>query len=441
MLLTIIVFFIILSLLVFVHELGHFYVAGRFGVRSEEFGFGFPPRAFGIQILRGRQLKKIAETEKIDISLTEKVDNLSGETEVIAETIVDEKKEIDVVEPVKKYKFIRGGGEPKYSGDEIGLKKSTIYSINWIPLGGFVKIKGEDGDSEADQDSFASKKIWQRVSILLAGVSMNIVLAMFLISIGYMIGLPQLLDEKMPGAKISNRQIQVVEVIKDSPASQAGLKIGDIIQTIDNQSFKTSDELQNYVASKSGQKLAYAIKRGQDEIKLDLIPEKRVETGKGGIGIAIVETGLVKYNFFSAIWQGVKTTVLLTWAIIVSFFGLIKSLILGRGLGADLAGPVGIAALTGQVAQMGFVYVLQFAAMLSINLAIINAFPFPALDGGRVLFLIIEKIKGSPVKREVEGVIHNIGFALLMLLVLVVTFKDVAKYTDKFVALWQRIVN
>ena len=125
----------------------------------------------------------------------------------------------------------------------------------------------------------------------------------------------------------------------------------------------------------------------------------------------------------------------------MAFFNLIKGIFIGQGISANIAGPVGIAALTGQVARMGFIYIVQFTALLSINLAIINAFPFPALDGGRLLFLIIEKIKGSPVKREVETVIHNIGFALLMLLVLIVTFKDVSRFGDSFKLLWERLLG
>ncbi len=439
MFITILTFAIILSLLVFVHELGHFWVAGKLGVRAEEFGFGFPPRAFGIQILSGKRLKKIKETEKIDMAVT---DIQTGDNmEIIKETIVDTKQEIDEQVAYKKYKFIRGGEDPVYLPEEKDLDKSTIYSINWVPLGGFVKIKGEDGGSEDDQDSFAVKKIWQRCAILLAGVTMNILLAAFLISIGFMVGLPQALDDNMPGAKISHRQVQVVEIIKDSQAEKAGLKVGDIIMNINNKEFNGIDELQAYVAGQVGKKLDYKIKRGDEEITKQITPEKLADTGQGGIGIAIVESGIVRYNFFTAIWQGVKTTALLTWAIIVAFFELLKNLIMGHGAGADLAGPIGIAVLTGQVAHLGFVYILQFAAMLSINLAIINAFPFPALDGGRILFLIIEKIKGSPVKKEVEGIIHNIGFALLMILVVFVTFKDVARYSDKFINIWQRIIG
>jgi regulator of sigma E protease len=162
-------------------------------------------------------------------------------------------------------------------------------------------------------------------------------------------------------------------------------------------------------------------------------------TGKGGVGIALSETGIVRYPWYLAIWQGFKMTFILIWAIITAFYELIKGLIYGHGVSADLAGPVGIATITGEVARMGFVYLMQFTALLSINLAVINFFPFPALDGGRFLFLIIEKIKRAPVKRELENLIHNIGFALLMILVLVVTFRDVAKFSGAFSNIWNKL--
>jgi len=388
MFLTIISFIIVLSLLVFVHELGHFWTARRFGVKTEEFGFGFPPRIYGIYKDKNGQ-----------------------------------------------WKTVRGG---KKVEDVVG----TIYSVNWIPLGGFVKIKGENGEGENEKDSFVSRKIWQRASILSAGVIMNIFLAAVLISIGLMVGLPQALDNNISDkAVITDRKIQVAQVLPESPAETAGLKMADIIISINNQQFNTEEDLQNYVAGRSGQELNYKIKRGQKEINFNITPEIREDTNKGGVGIAIVATGLVKYPWYISIWEGFKTTIFLVWYIIVAFYELIKGLIFGQGVSADVAGPVGIAVFTGQVARMGFVYLMQFTALLSINLAIINFLPFPALDGGRVLFLIIEKIKGSPVKREIENVIHNVGFSLLMVLVLIVTFRDVARFGNLFRILWEKIAG
>ncbi|MCU0679418.1 MAG: RIP metalloprotease RseP [Planctomycetes bacterium] len=384
MLLTIVVFILILSLLVFVHELGHFWVARRFGLKPKEFGFGFPPRVWGI------------------------------------------------------YRSFGGGWKTATGRQEIKDAADTIYSVNLVPLGGFVNL-GEDEDGGGDPNHFRNKLPWQRAVILLAGVSMNLILAMFLISLGFMVGLPQVVEEADSRAIISNEQIQVIDVMDDTPARTAGLKMGDVIETIDGRSFGSVGELQSYVAARVGDPLIYVVKRGQETATYTITPQIMAETEEGGIGVGIVLTGLVRYPVYLAVVEGLKTTFIMVWAIIMAFFDLIKGIILGQGVSADLAGPVGIAALTGQVARMGFIYILQFAAILSINLAIINAFPFPALDGGRVLFLMIEKIKGSPVRREIEGLIHNVGFALLMLLVLLVTFRDITRFGDTFKLFWEKV--
>lgn len=384
--LTIIVFIIILSLLVFVHEVGHFVVARKLGVKAEEFGLGFPPRVFGFY------------------------KNTEG-----------------------KWRFVFGGKEAENAAD-------TVYSVNWIPLGGFVKIKGENGDN-SDPDSFINKKIWQRASILAAGVSMNMILAAALLSAGFMIGLPQALDGVNKKAEITDKRIQVLEVLPESPAAKSGLKFGDTIISVDNNEFTSNSELQSFVNGKVDQELEYKIKRGDEEKVFKVTPEIMKETGRGGIGIAITETGTVRYPWYMAIWEGVKTSVILTWLILAAFYELLKNLILGHGVTADIAGPVGIATMTGQAARMGLVYVIQFTALLSINLAIVNFLPIPALDGGRILFLIIEKIKRRPVRRELEALLHNIGFILLMALVALVTFRDVMKLGDKFKMIFEKIIN
>jgi len=386
MFLTIITFIIVLSLLVFVHELGHFMVARKFGLKPKEFGFGFPPRLWGIY------------------------KNKDG-----------------------RWKTVKGKREVKDAVD-------TIYSINWIPMGGFVNI-GEDEDGGDDPNHFANRPIWQRATILSAGVSMNVILAAILIIIGLMIGLPQVIEDIDSRAQVSDRRIQIVQVLPDSPAASAGIQLGDIIVSINDNQFDGYEGLQQFVDERTGQELSYKIKRGKEELVIQITPEIMEETGRGGIGIAITETGIVKYPWYLAISEGIKTTFFLIWAIIIAFYELIKGLIMGQGVNTQLAGPVGIAALTGQVARMGLIYVMQFTALLSINLAIINFAPFPALDGGRILFLFIEKIKGSPVKRELETAIHNIGFALLMLLVLIVTFRDITKFGDKFKILWEKIIG
>ncbi len=367
----------VLSVLVFVHELGHFVVARKFGLKPKEFGFGFPPRALG--------LYKDKEN---------------------------------------KWRIVRGNKEVTDASD-------TVYSINWLPLGGFVNLE-EDEDGGDDPNHFSNKKPWQRTTILLAGVSMNIVLAATLLSIGFMIGLPQNTADIAAGAKVTDRKIQIVEVAPDSPAKNADIKIGDIILSIDGNKFFKLEDVQDYVDKHTNEKLNYEILRSGQKINLQITPVKRPETGRGGIGVSISETGMVSYSFFAAIWEGVKTTFFLIWAILVAFYNLFKGLLMGAGVSGQVAGPVGIAVLTGQVARMGFVYILQFAAVLSINLAIINALPFPALDGGRVIFIIIEKLKGRPVSKKLEMIFHQIGFSLLMLLIIFITYKDIVKYSSGF---------
>jgi len=312
----------------------------------------------------------------------------------------------------------------------------TIYSMNWLPLGGFVNL-GEDDDLGGDEKvkndpkHFKNQKPWKRGIILTAGVLMNLILAAVFFSIGYMIGLPKVIDEVSPGARVSGKNIQIIQVLDNTPAKDAGLQMGDIISSVDDQVFEDYEELSVLAASSVDKELNYKVKRGDEELNLIIIPEPIFENDNiPGIGIAIAETGLVSYPWYQAIWEGIKTTIFLTWYIIVAFAILIKNLVMGQGAGVEIAGPVGIANMTGQMAQLGFVYILQFAAILSINLAIINYLPFPALDGGRVLFLIIEKLRGRPVSEKLETFMHNLGFILLMLVVIAVTFRDIMK-------LWQ----
>ena len=384
MFLTLIIFLIVLSLLVFVHEFGHFYTAQKCGIKAEEFGFGYPPRAFGV------------------------------------------------------YKKQDGRWHKVWGNKEIKDAKNTVYSINWIPLGGFVKIKGEDGQENSDQDNFNNHSIWQRALVISAGVIMNIVLAVVLVSVGFMIGLPHVIEDVNSHAIVKDQQVQVMQILPSS-AADGKLQEQDVIYKVNDKIIKNETDLQEINNTNIGQELNYVIKRDNQELDVKLTPQFIEETGKGGIGVAIVTTGMVKYPWYWAIWQGIKTTFLWLWLIILAFYEMIKGLIVGQGLPTNVAGPVGIASMTGQFAKMGFVYLLQFVSLLSLNLAILNFLPFPALDGGRIIFLIIEKLKGSPVKREVEAIIHNIGFTLLMILVVVITFKDVSKFSYVFKNLWNKI--
>lgn len=367
MLSTIIIFLAILGILIFVHEFGHFLAARRAGLRVDEFGFGFPPRIFGIR------------------------------------------------------------------------RRGTLYSINLIPLGGFVKIYGEDGRGRDDPKSFASRAVWQRSVIVVAGVVMNFVLAILLLSFGFKIGLPQVLSGQEKNVK--EKKIQIVSVAQNSPAKEAGLKIGDEILSLSGQKFEAIEEFKEATQKMAGSAVALKIKRAGVEKEIILTPRISPPKEEGAMGVALVQTGVVSYPFFESIWRGISTTFSLSLMIVVTFYEIIKNLVLGRPLVAELSGPVGIAVMTHQAAKQGFVYLLQFVALLSINLAIINILPFPALDGGRILFLIIEKIRRRPVTQKLENLVHTIGFAILILLMIFVTFRDVTRFKDLFINLWRKIVG
>jgi regulator of sigma E protease len=372
---TIVVFLLVLSLLVFVHEFGHFFAARKLGVKAEEFGFGFPPRIFGVY-------------------------------------------------KDKKGKWKRVWGKKKVEDNE-----DTIFSINSIPLGGFVKIKGQDGEKEEDKDSFASKKVWKRAVILSAGVFMNIILAIILISVGFMIGFPQAVDkDRLPeSAIVSDEKVQIVQVSPDSPASSAGLKVADVIISVNDERVVSSDDVGSLIKRSDGE-IEILVDRFGEYKSLKILPEFDEELDRNIIGISFSPSAIVKYPWYTAMWEGVKSTFQLLGFIIYALYDIVKNLIIGQPVDAEVAGPIGIADLTGQMARMGIIYLIQFTALLSLNLAIINFLPFPALDGGRLIFLLVEKIKGSPVKKEFEAVFHNVGFILLMVLFLWVTIKDVLKF-------------
>jgi regulator of sigma E protease len=404
MFVAVLIFIIILGLLVFVHELGHFVVARRNGVKASEFGFGFPPRIVGFQFLRERP-------------------------------ILGKKKKL-----FSKWRIIWGGKDGD-DENEVGdlkeahekqLRGGTIYSLNWFPLGGFVRIKGEDGGNKDDQDSFANKSAWKRTKILVAGVVMNFVFAWFLLSIAFMIGAPEQISSD---AESSNpkAKIQIAGIMADAPAGKMGIKVGDEIvkkqkdPSGKNVNLRNVKEVQDYINTNRGKEIDLEILRGKEKLTLKGTPRMDAPEGQGALGISLSETTLVKYSLPEAIWKGLLAVWDMTMMIFAGLFGLLKSLIMGQGGSADVSGPVGIAILTREVANLGLVYIIQFAAILSINLGIINILPIPALDGGRILFILIEKIKGSPVSQKVEQTFHTLFFALLMLLMLAVTYKDIAR--------------
>ena len=374
---NIIIFIIILLVLVLVHEFGHFFTAKRFGIRVDEFGFGFPPKLFG---------KKFGETE---------------------------------------------------------------YTFNLLPLGGFVKIYGENFEEAdfvevgfLDKDkvpapdlsrSFVHQKKWKQALVLFAGVFANFLLAWLLFSIGFMSGLPTSIGNEKAGYELSDVNLVIVSVLEDSPAYGAGLEVGDKIVSIESGKEIVSDinpdTLKSFVVSHPDKEIKFGYLRGKsEEVNFtSLTPVVKTALDKPSMGISMDMIGTAKLPFFAALWEGMRLNWLMTKGTAVGLYTLISEGIQGKGSFAGVTGPVGMVGIVGDAYEFGFVYLLSFAALISINLAIINLLPFPALDGGRLFFLLIEKIKGSPINAKFANMANMIGFSVLILLMLVITYHDVVK--------------
>jgi regulator of sigma E protease len=370
---TFLIFFLLLGVLILAHELGHFIVARKSGIKAEEFGFGFPPRLLGIV--------KDSKTGKRRI--------LFGDTDVISE--------------------------------------HTIYSLNWIPFGGFVRMKGEDSNALLDSDSFASKSVGTRVAVLAAGVVMNFLLAWILISSLYAVGFPQPVTD-------GNRHlatdvaVQIFSVAKGSPAESMGLRPGDRILAVEGVAVSGLAEAKRTIDSRLGKETAVLIGRGGETLALRGTPRQDAPANEGALGISFAETGSIRYPWYEAPVRGAQATWNATTSILSALAGMVRGLFLGNGAGVDVTGPVGIVYATKQMSELGIAYLIQFAAILSINLAIFNILPLPALDGGRILFVIIEKFKGTPVREVIEQRFHQVGFFLLLLLMVVVTVRDFSQF-------------
>jgi len=365
---SIIIFIVILLLLVLVHEFGHFFSAKKFGIRVDEFGFGFPPKIWS---------KKFGETE---------------------------------------------------------------YSFNLLPIGGFVRIFGENPELEQaqygagpDEDrKFYNKAKWKQAIVLSAGVIANFLLAWILFSIGFMSGLPTSVSSDVDYA-VSNVNLTVVSVLSESPAFDAGLKSGDRIISAES-SFDVvgeinPDTLKSFVVLHSDQEITLGYLRGKDENAriAKVTPVANSASGEPAIGISMDMIGTAKLPFLRAFKEGLGLTWFVTKGTVVGLYTLIADSLHGKGSLDSVTGPVGMVGIVGDAYQFGFVYLLSFTALISVNLAIINLLPFPALDGGRLLFLLIEKIKGSRLNPKFANTANLIGFGILILFMIVITYHDIVK--------------
>lgn len=360
---SILIFFLVLFVLVLVHEWGHYITAKWTGMRVDEFGIGFPPKLFGIK---------------------------KGETE---------------------------------------------YTFNALPIGGFVKIYGEDSDAVqggADYDrSFTGKKRWAQALVLIAGVTMNVLFAWFLFSSAFMWGVDEGVEE---ASATPEARLIVSNVLEGSPAADAKLPPGSIITAVSRDGVSlatlTPSAFSRFVSEGGGSPVQIAYTKDDELFMANVVPKSGVieaEPERAAVGVALTLVDRISYSFFGALTEGFTYTLESTKAIVVGITTLIRDAFIGKADLADVTGPVGIVGMVGEASAYGFSALLMFTGFISLNLAVINVLPFPALDGGRLLFVAIEAVTRRPMPVRATQIANTVGFALLILLMVVVTWNDISK--------------
>lgn len=352
---TFVLVFIFLSLIILLHEVGHFFVARLNGVRVDEFGFGYPPRLFG---------KRFGK---------------------------------------------------------------TIYSVNALPFGGFVRIFGadapKDGEptSETGAEDFRTKSAWKKSLILLAGIAMNVVLGWVLLIFVFMVGSP--------------KHLMISGIADNSPAFSAGFRSGDQIVSVQYGDMKLSDPVDSdqFIAlvKEAGVKpLSVTFERNKKEQSTTIIGRENPPEGEGSLGVALIQIGIPRESFFGSIKNATLETGDIIISTAVGLYQFFTRIFTTPGVLDSVAGPVGIFTIAAQASSFGFAALLQLMAILSLNVAILNLIPFPALDGGRFLVVLIEKAIKRSIPQKIQNGINAVGFVVLVGLMILVTIKDVGKIVN-----------
>jgi regulator of sigma E protease len=386
---TTLIFILVLGFLVFVHEFGHFIAARKTGMKVHEFALGFPPFLIGFY-------KDPKTGKKIWVTRMQ----------------------------AKKDLLAAGGGK-----DDAAVYPNTLYALNLLPLGGYVKIKGENGEESNDSDSFGYQKTWKKIVVLVAGVTMNFLAAAILLGIGFGIGLPMDVSDGIEDSAqlVTKPAIAIQQIASDSAAEKAGLQLGDKLISVDGDELESTKEMVDYVINNPDKEMNLEVLRGEKTMNISITPSTVKGTDSPRLGVMLAEAAIVRYPWYLSFYKGFVAAGVMTLQIFVGFGMLIKGLITGQGLAFDVSGPVGIASLVGDSFRLGINYLIQVTSMISLSLAVLNILPIPALDGGRAVFVILEKILKRKLPLKYEQLAHTIGFILLMVLVVLVTIKDVVK--------------
>ncbi len=314
------------------------------------------------------------------------------------------------------------GLPPRALGKKIG---ETIYSLNWLPIGGFVKLYGEDEQhpeyvKSQKNRAFFSKKPWQRALVLTAGVFMNLVLGWLVYTFLF-----------TQGVQVPSDNVKVEEINAESPAAIAGVEKGDIIRNIRTgeqlYDVASAEDLVNATNKHLGDEVTLVLERNGETLETVLTPREESPEGEGAMGVVISNYEQKKYSLVEAPVLAFQQVISMIQALVVGLGMMIWKLITFQNVGAEVTGPVGIGKLVGEARQFGSSAVLELLAVLSINLAVINIAPFPALDGGRLLFVGIEALTGKKVNARWEQYLHQAGMMVLLFLLFLITVNDVLK--------------
>jgi regulator of sigma E protease len=416
---TVLAFVIIFGALVFFHELGHLVLAKRAGILCREFAIGFGPKIFSfmkdetvytIRLLPLGGFVRMAgeDPEMIEVKPGYNVGLLFNKENKVEKIILNNKEKyprarvIEVEQADLEHKMFISGYE---QGEEDEILKNFEVSEK-----SFFIVDGSEVQIAPYNRQFGSKTLGQRTAAIIAGPLMNFILAFVLLfSLGFIQGAP--IDEPILG-----------KLTPDGSAVESGLKEGDEITSIEGKVMSSWKQVVSVIQANPEQELTFAINRGGQNLEVEVVPEAS-KVGEETIG-RIGAYNPVEKSFVGSLEYGVTETFNWTKEIVL---GLGK-LVTGQFSIDMLSGPVGIYDMTDQVAKTGFINLMSWAAILSINLGIVNLLPIPALDGGRLLFFLVEALRGKPIDRQKEGVVHFIGFALLMLLMLVVTWNDIQRF-------------
>ena len=323
---------------------------------------------------------------------------------------------------VHVYEFAIGMGPKIWNSEKLRAKRKkqgkkvseTIYSIRLIPIGGFNQLAGEglEEDKKVKKENLLqSKPVWQRFLIMFFGAGNNFILGLIVLLISaFIFGSP-------------NTDTSIPKVIEDSPIALAGIREGDKIISINDKKTKTLDDVQLYLTIAGNNETKFVVERSGKTYTYNVTPLVGKERENKGYSFGIQYNNALEKGFIKSI----KYAFIKFYSITRQIFITIKEIFIGGVSVKQLSGPVGIYSAVDQTRNAGFYSVLHLIALLSINVGVMNLIPFPAFDGGRILFLIIEKIKGKPIKAETENMIHNIGFFLLLALLIYVTFNDILR--------------